>query len=365
MDEGLLKKIKVAFNVFGYFFTFVALVLWALIDKVFVLSGSIYKNAIYVTVLGYVVFFSATLIASLIFKLKSFGSLSTALTSNTNILTTSVVTFNDENAKLSNSIKTLSENLEKENRLITQMQICEYVMDGREVIDLESLVGNYTNNNRNSKIYIQTSKFELEKGPLEQAILWNLRKGVKYIYLIPDKELDIDYYYGMLLDWFKSFSNILNSREDFEDFLDLLKREPKYRQFWSRDYINLFKSAEELWKNKEPNEKLRKSYLEKCKEIFEKLIETHVDDESEFYITVAAYEVKRNQWEAIIKLPSQNINNEYYAFRVPSINQAEKELFIRTFRSKFRSIPFEKNNTTTRGGVLKFDFSDILGNGVQ
>lgn len=378
MNESFSKKIKGALSVFGYVVVLIALILWVFADKIFDVSGAIYRPAIYIAVIGYIVVFFAVLIGTLISKLGGLSRFAEILDSSTEKMNTAIASSDSVTEKMNTAITSIdtvkeefsslmsafSDNLEKEYRMIAQSEIDKYVLDSEKVIALESSVGNYPETPEKKlctcKIYIQSSLFVLEKGPLENAILWNLRKGVKYIYIIPSKDVYINEYYDMLRDWYRSFSKFLNSKSDYNDFESLLEREPEFKRYWSREYTDLYKKAGNLWAAKRFDEGMHKSYCKKCEDLFLKLIETHIEDESEFYITVAVYEVKRNQWEAIIKLPTQNINDEYYAFQIPSINQAEKSSFIRSFQSKYKQGLYESGNLSTLGGVLKLDPSRIF-----
>ncbi len=361
MNESFSKKVKGALSVFGYVVAFIALILWVFADKIFDVSGTIYRPAIYLAIIGYIVVFFAVLIESLISKFGGLSRSARILDLRTEEMNTAITSISCVNEKLSNFVRIFSDNLEKEYRMIAQAEIDKYVLDSKKVIALESSVGNCSGKNPcTCKIYIQSSLFVLEKGPLENAILWNLRKGVKYIYIIPSKDVYINEYYDMLRDWYRSFSKLLNSKSDYDEFASSLEREPEYKRYWSQEYMDLYKKAGSLWAAKILDEDLHNSYCKKCKDLFLKLVETHIEDESEFYITVAVYEVKRNQWEAIIKLPTQNINNEYYAFQIPSVNQAEKSSFIRSFQSKYKPCSYESNTPSTLGGVLKLDPSRIF-----
>ena len=361
MNENLSKQIKGALSIFGYVVSFIALILWVFADKIFDVTGAIYRPAILIVIIGYIVVFFAVLFGSLISKLVGLSRSAGILDSRTEEMTTAITNISSISEKLGNFMSDFANNLEKEYRMIAQVEIDKYVLDSKKVIALESSVGNHSEKKScTCKIYIQSSLFVLEKGPLENAILWNLRKGVKYIYIIPSKDVYINDYYDMLKDWYRSFSKFLNSKSDYDEFANSLEREPEYKQYWSQEYMDLYRKAGNLWANKRIDENLRKSYCKKCEDLFLKLIETHLEDESEFYITIAAYEVERNQWEAIIKLPTQNINNEYYAFQIPSINQAEKSSFIRNFQSRYKPCSYESNTPSTLGGVLKMDPSRIF-----
>ena len=53
-----------------------------------------------------------------------------------------------------------------------------------------------------------------------------------------------------------------------------------------------------------------------------------------FLVTIALYEVKETKWEAIVKLPTRDINEEYYAFKIPGGHAGlSKKNFVETFKS--------------------------------
>lgn len=51
-------------------------------------------------------------------------------------------------------------------------------------------------------------------------------------------------------------------------------------------------------------------------------------------MTIALYEVKETKWEAIVKLPTRDINEEYYAFKILGGHAGlSKKNFVETFKS--------------------------------
>ena len=370
-DENKIKtkaRLKVAAEAFGGFATLLATVLFFFADKVFDASGNIYKFAIILTLIGYTIIFIAALIIFTIFKLSStkkeiYSQCVQDLSDSTSSIKRSAESVIKANQMIDKSLAMLSQNIDKERSILTDMSIGRYVLDGNEVINLEESVGNEQGRGH-CKIYVQSQLFVLEKGPLERVILWNLRKGVKYIYIIPKKESYVNGYYEMLQDWYRLFSSFLNSKEEFELTEKDLNDDQRYREHWHSDYSKLYQDAKQIWNNTslatEESSKKIAELKHRCEELFKKLIETHVDDESEFYITVVAYEVKRNKWKAIIKLPTENIDNEYYAFQIPSKNSRELDNFIHSFQDRFKSIKYVHDDFKTMGGKLDVDFSKIF-----
>lgn len=370
---GKEQKKKINFKSAGSFFggavVIVAAVLYVYADKVFDTSGEIYKHAIYIVMGGYLVVFVATLIISMIFKFRFarheiYEEVVNDFSENCRRIDTIANHMSQTNKKLEDLAVALAGDIEKERTLITQIEIGQFVLNRQEVIDLEASVGNYEDQIKKCKIYIQSSLFELEKGPLEDTILWNLRKGVKYIYIIPKGEAYITEYYEMLRDWYRLFSRFLASKDEYMQMQNVLNNENRYKKYWCREYQKIYDEAGKIWHNTRLSDENRREkiekYREECKEIFSSLIETHINDENEFFITVAAYETKRNHWEAIIKLPTQNTDKEYYAFKIPNENNAEMKDFIHKFQGRYKSKPYEFGNLSTLGGIMKLDDSRIF-----
>ncbi len=366
---GNIINLKVAGSLFGGFVVVVATVLYVYADKVFDTSGEIYKYAIYIVIGGYLVVFSATLIVAMIFKIRFarheiYEEVVNDFSENCKKIDTITNHMSRTNEKLESLTVALAENVKKERSIITQIEIGRFVLNRKEVIDLEASVGNFEGNMRKCKIYIQSSFFVLEKGPLEDTILWNLRKGVKYIYIIPNREVNINEYYDMLSTWYDLFSGFLTSKDDYKQFQKALNNEASYKKYWCREYKKLYEEAGKIWNDTRITENTRSEKIDECRkacrEIFKSLIETHVNDENEFFITVAAYEIKKNDWTAIIKLPTQNTKKEYYAFKIPNENNVEMNDFMHKFQGLYKSITYEPDNLSTLGGKMKLDDSRIF-----
>lgn len=356
-------------SIFGGIVVVVATVLYFYADKVFDASGEIYKHAIYIVIGGYLVVFFASLIVAMIFKVRFvrheiYEEVVNNFDKNCKKIGDVTDCISQTNKKLEGISNDLAENIEKERSFITQNEIGRFVLNREKVIDLESSVGNFEGHTKKCKIYIQSSLFVLEKGPLADTILWNLRKGVKYIYSIPNREVNINEYYEMLSDWYSLFSGFLISKDDYRQLQLSLDSESNYRRYWCREYKKLYEDAGKIWGNTKITENDRLVKIEECREecrkIFKSLIETHVNDENEFFITVAAYEIKRNDWAAIIKLPTQNTNKEYYAFKIPNENNTEMNNFMQKFQGIYKLSPYDPNNISTLGGRMELDYSRIF-----
>lgn len=366
--KNILKK---AGEYFGAIVIFIVTIFMVITDKIFDASGKMYIHAITIVIIAYIVVFIAALVITLIFKLSSFNKnlcdqLNEDFNSKTQKVTDIAEIIQKTNTDMKKSLDLLSKNIEKEKGILTELSIGNYVLDSNAVIELEESVGNYNQNGCRCKIYIQSSLFVLEKGSLEKGILWNLRKGVKYLYIIPKKESYINDYCEMLHDWYKLYSQFLISKEKYDSIVEEFstKENEKYFSFWDSDYKKMFNQAGTIWKNNKLNEAEKNARIadirNKLQQSFIKLIETHIDDESEFYITVAAYEVKRNKWEAIIKLPTEHLNNEYYAFQIPSKNSGEHKTFIHNFQDRFKNIEYNPDDISTLGGRYNLNYSQIF-----
>lgn len=236
--------------------------------------------------------------------------------------------------------------------------LLEQILDGEHVAELESSVGAYAPHYEKLDIYILASSFTLELsdgvGALLDPIVWNLRKGVTYHYLIPDQQADINKYEKMLYGWYSHYSSFLKDKESFDAFWTKYKSNNtyKYSQFWSSDYEHLVTAAKDYWENSNGNlAELKKQ----CAQLFNRHIYTHIEEPSLFFVTVAAYENKKGQYDAIIKIPTHNPNEKYYALRV---SETQIEDFMRQFMALYKSTPFEDSSGHKNyGGMYKRDSS--------
>lgn len=382
-SSEMKEKLKKVASYFCVIVVMVAAVLYVFADKVFNASSEIYKRAIFIVIGGYFVVFLAALIVFVIslikFKrdeiyeevvndfrdnCKKIDTVTNHISQTNEKIDAVTKHISQTNEKVDALTVTLDGNIEKERSLITQLEIGQFVLNRDKVIELEASVGNFDGRTKKCKIYIQSSLFVLEKGPLEKTILWNLRKGVKYIYIIPNKEVNINNYYYMLSDWYRVFSQFLNSKGDYEREQEELNNESRYKKYWCQEYQKIYDEVGRIWGDKRISEEARKEkidrYSEECKGIFKTLIETHINDENEFFITVAAYEISRNNWEVIIKLPTQNTNKEYYAFQIPNENNSEMDDFMRKFQGIYKSSAYKPEDLSTLGGKMELDYSRIF-----
>ncbi len=285
-------------------------------------------------------------------------------------------TFKNTGNELSNINKSLEQHSEQTNKHIKKLEeysnkleknvvslvktndLLQYILDGKSVINLEESVGNTNEKTDNLEIYIQSSTFILEQSDLKEAIIWNLRKGVTYKYMIPSNM--ISNYETMIHRWYCDFSIFLRSKKEYNTFIEKYNSEEniKYKGYWSESYSKLVKKAGEYWENPKSPEILEK-LKEDCQKLFQRRIKTCVEDPSMFYVTVALYEIEADVWEAIIKLPTQNPKEKYYAFKVPE--GKEKNNFINQFKVLFQFTKnYEENNPSTYGGKIELNYKEIF-----
>ena len=238
---------------------------------------------------------------------------------------------------LDNSVKDFSQYT---GELVKSNELFQYILDGKMVVDLESSVGCYDSAyDRELEIYIQSSEFTLEEsGDLFEAIMWNLRKGIRYFYMIPNDK--VEKYKKMLRRWFAAYSSICVSKEKYEEFERKYYSGDKkqYTAYWSGEYKKIINDAKKLWEKEKPTREEIRQLRKRCESLFEELIYTYSEEPCLFFVTIALYEVKETKWEAIVKLPTRDINEEYYAFKIPGGHAGlSKKNFVETFKSYYKN----------------------------
>lgn len=272
-----------------------------------------------------------------------------------------IITVKNVHSELNNVAKNLSVHIDG---LIKSNELLKYILDGKSVFDLEASVGSFDKSyGTELEIYIQTSEFILEdSGDLFEAIMWNLRKGIKYVYMIPENKTD--QYKKMLRNWFHEYSRICYSKKEFDDFSCKYSsfELKKYKEYWSSGYTTLYNSVKELWQQEHPLDEDIKRLRKKCEELFKNSILTCMDNTNRFYVTIALYEIKKTRWEAIVKLPTQDINEEYYAFKIPGGDKGNaKRTFINNCKSLYqKEIEFSPSDSSTYGGKYQIDFENEI-----
>ena len=220
---------------------------------------------------------------------------------------------------INGNVQKFNDSIHKLNVSITQFTLSEYILDKQKISELEGNVG------KNKKIIVMSSKFGLDCGELQNVILDNLRKGIQYIYLIPEedsKELEMTFFREMVENWWNMMSHSFQ------------KDKPK--AFMCDEYKGILKTAVE--KSKEEALLELKAYF--CRHI------SYVTIAKEYgIVTVVMYQKEDAflKWDTIIMLPISD-NDDYYAFRIPGAEGAEKrelERKIQTLSINSKNFSFE------------------------
>ena len=203
------------------------------------------------------------------------------------------------NASFDENVEKFNNSVDKLNEYITQFSLAKFILDKPGIAKLEKETSG-------NQIIVMSSKFGLDTGDLRNIILDNLKKGIKYVYLIPEQD-SIDYemgqFYQMVESWWEAFK------------ASFLKE--KSKPFMCEDYQALLKLAES-GNNDNALTKLHKYF---CEHIH------YVTIAKEYgIVTVVMYQKKNefNQWDTIIMLPISS-KDDYYAFQIPDAEGAEKK----------------------------------------
>ena len=131
------------------------------------------------------------------------------------------------------------------------------------------------------------------------------------------------------------------SKNKFEEEEKYLETKQEYKKYWNSTYMRCYQKAKDLWYSTsytpEQKRKMRNELLKKINEMFSSLIETHLDEESAFFITVALYQINTNHDRAIIKLPTIDAATKYLAYEIHADNGSEFKLFENKFVKRFES----------------------------
>ena len=237
-----------------------------------------------------------------------------------------VKSINTEITRLEGTIDRLNQSSELEkpiNRLgeliskITASELLsKYVCDENTLTKIEGSVGDCPFDN--AKIYVQSSKFQLEttESAFAQMLYENLRKGVVYYYLIPryrDNPLRYDSFINMVVSWWKEYSCFLSDQEKCRYLYS------RKKSTWQKKYIKCIEKASELWRKDGTNKDEWSSLYDKVFALFQERLSVFVAEESTFYLVTAVYQVGNNKWKAIIKLPTDytdDDSSDYYSFVV-------------------------------------------------
>jgi hypothetical protein len=230
---------------------------------------------------------------------------------------------NNNHSEITNEMGTIAKTLEKQvgelNVGVTKVLLADYILDEGKITELESKV------KEGARIVVMTTTFHLDRGKLINIILDNIRKGVKYQYLVSGEKKEGE----------------IKPEKDHRDFCDLIKR------WWTKFKSDIFE-CKNISKIKEKNycsdyiaiaEKANRKGVDK-NEILEDAWRYFANHVTEYLvgkyhslITVIMYQQEPAQyddiWEIIIKLPTVT-NKNYYAFKIPGEESGEKAILIRS-----------------------------------
>ena len=238
-----------------------------------------------------------------------------------------------EAAKLEDISERLKEVVRKIN---TSTDLLKYVADGEQLLKIEGSVGD--SGVSVPKVYVQSSQFELETSNSRFAVmlLENLRKGVQYRYLIPDYQTnreEYDRFEDMIFGWWKDYSAFV-----FDEEICYRLLSQGLNASWNEEYKLYLNKACDNWKKKVGKEEWKNLALGLFRLFMDRIV-VYTADESRFYIVTAIYQVGINSWKAIVKLPTDYLDddiNDYYSFVVFGEEQESSEnLFIKKFRANF------------------------------
>lgn len=213
----------------------------------------------------------------------------------------------------SESMKTFKEEVESLQTQVAKLHnyaLAKYILDENGITHLErSVIGD-------ARIVVMTSKFELDKGKLLKIILDNIRKGVKYEYLVPGIKNK-----GQILGTeHRDFEIVINGWwEGFKK--DLFSDAENENCEFNNEYVQLCQQSK-LAKN--DNEK--ENVINKAWKYFAEHVKEYLIGPEHSLVTVIMYQQEPNpskKWEVIIKLPTVT-NDDYYAFQIPEEESREK-----------------------------------------
>lgn len=221
------------------------------------------------------------------------------------------------NASFDENVRKFNESIHKLNESITQFSLAKYILDKPEIAELEKNVCG-------KQIIVMSSKFALDTGDLQNIILDNLKKGIQYVYLIPEQDsisYEMNLFKTMVTNWWDTL------RASF------LKE--KSKSFMCEEYKRILKLVE-LKQDEEALAQLKEYF---CNHIKFVLIAKEYG-----IVTVVMYQRNNDfQWDTIIMLPISD-NDEYYAFQIPDAEGAEKkelEKKIQTLSLQSKNFSFE------------------------
>jgi hypothetical protein len=236
--------------------------------------------------------------------------------------------------EIQNNLNSIQSTAEHFKSVLVGNIVEKSVMIGSKVDNLEGSV------EKDKRIIILTSKFILEGNTdFSNVIIQNFRKGVKYQYLVPDYTDkpylgNLDKYWEAVKDWYGQFSCFLNNLQVAENLKDEATKNGNITE-WHPRYIRLLDSCISAHKKmNSQKEKAMKEIREKTIKAFSEQMVQYKLDPSLFFVTVAMYQQDRQQkWRAIIKLPTENPEENFVAFSLDHASEIERDNFYRSIES--------------------------------
>jgi len=198
------------------------------------------------------------------------------------------------------------------------------VLNGSEVDKLEASV------RKDNRIMIFTSKFILEgTRKFPNIIICNFRKGVKYVYYIPDdKPVAQENYKARVIQWYNEFSSFTKNKEVAEELKKLAEEDKESENEWNSEYYKLILNYLAIPSKQGKQRDIAISGIEgELRKLFFSQLTTYTLDINLFFVTVAMYELE-NKWDPIIKLPTENQDENYMAFSLKYADTYERGEFI-------------------------------------
>jgi hypothetical protein len=154
--------------------------------------------------------------------------------------------------------------------------------------------------------------------------------------LVSNDDVALEKYRQRVKGWYKAFSEFTQSQEKANATLTKLQNDMDKGQGCNQNYTDLVNQAIGAFQNsknkdkkaKEIRENKIKEIRENLKNMFKEQLPTYKLDKNLFFVTVAMYELETGNWKAIIKLPTENQEENFTAFCVSDANEKEKEAFI-------------------------------------
>jgi len=226
---------------------------------------------------------------------------------------------------IQNELVPLKQTVAHLHSIVANSELNKSVLDNTEVCKLEASV------KKDKHIIIYTSKFILEgNNEFTKIIIRNFRKGVKYIYYIPNDKLVVQKnYWARVADWYKGFSSFIKSKESAEALIRLSEKDKENGHEWNSEYLELIQQYLSTCSGRSKSKNNSTLAIEEeLKNMFTSQLETHTLDINLFFITVAMYEQEINVWRAIIKLPTEKPKENFVAFSLDHSDINERETFI-------------------------------------